>query len=66
MITAKYEGEVCLVNAYSDNTVGVHALADGKQHLVLRGHNRPVLCLGVSLSFEGYNLEQVRVHIMAN
>ncbi|XP_071787021.1 uncharacterized protein [Asterias amurensis] len=47
MITAKYEGEVCLVNAYSDNTVGVHALADGKQHLVLRGHTRPVLCLGV-------------------
>ncbi|XP_033631509.1 mucin-17-like isoform X2 [Asterias rubens] len=47
MITAKYEGEVCLVNAYSDNTVGVHALADGKQHIVLRGHTRPVLCLGV-------------------
>ena len=56
MITAKYEGEVCLVNAYSDNTVGVHALADGKQHIVLRGHTRPVLCLGVSLSCWGLQL----------
>ncbi len=49
MITASYKGEACLVIAYSDSTVGVHALGDGRQHMYLKGHTGRVLCLGDSI-----------------